>query len=347
MTRESLNQVAVLHAPGEIRFREPVPASSPGPDEVKVRVHRVGVCGTDLHAYAGRQPFFDYPRVLGHELGVEVIEPGHAVQGLHRGDRCAVEPYLHCGECPACRAGRGNCCQRMRVLGVHADGGLLGELTLPAEKLHAAHTLSYEQLALVETLSIGAHAVSRAGVTANEPVLVVGAGPIGLGAALAARAAGGEVAVLDRSDTRLAFAAEQGITRTVQTGDDELDRLRRMYGGQLPAVVLDATGHAGSMRRSFDRCEHAGRLVYIGLVREDLSFHDPDFHRKELTLLASRNALPADFDRVIGWLEDGVIDAEAWVTERVAPPELPAAYDRWTTTGEAGIKAMVARSFQP
>lgn len=341
MTSAQPQQVAVLNGPGQFIFRELASAAGPGPGEARVRVHCVGVCGTDLHAYAGNQPFFDYPRVLGHELAVKVLELGEEVEGLRVGDRCAVEPYLNCEDCPACRAGRGNCCQRMRVLGVHVDGGLLGELTLPASKLHKANALSHEQLALVETLCIGTHAVSRARVQHGEPVLVVGAGPIGLGAALAAKAAGGEVAVLDLSVNRLAFAADQDITHTLQAGDDEVERIRRTFAGQLPSVVLDATGHAGSMQRSFDRCEHAGRLVYVGLVRDDLSLHDPDFHKKELTLLASRNALAADFRRVIDWLAAGAIDVEPWLTERVRPDQLPEAYARWTESTGSEIKSVV------
>src|SRR4051812_45976817 len=170
----------VLDEPGRFRVTEAPKPPAPGAGEALVRVGRVGICGTDLHAYRGRQPFFSYPRILGHELGVEVLAVGAGVTGLEPGDRCAVEPYLDCGACLACRRGRTNCCAGLRVLGVHTDGGLRERITVPARKLHRSGRLSPEQLALVETLAVGCHAVGRAAPRADEACLVIGAGPIGL-----------------------------------------------------------------------------------------------------------------------------------------------------------------------
>src|SRR5207244_4493585 len=169
----------VLEQPGRFASVDAPPPERRA-NEALVRVHRVGVCGTDLHAFAGRQPYFTYPRVLGHELGVEVVEVPANGRGVRPGDRCAVEPYLSCGECNACRAGKYNCCERLEVLGVHTDGGMRELIAVPVDRLHKSERLSLDQLALVETLGIGAHAVARSGLRAGEDALVVGAGPIGL-----------------------------------------------------------------------------------------------------------------------------------------------------------------------
>lgn len=173
-----------------------------------MRVHRVGVCGTDIHAYGGKQPFFNYPRLIGHELGVEVLKIGPSVENVQVGDRCAVEPYLNCEQCIACRRGKGNCCANMQVLGVHVDGGLREQFIVPARKLHPSRSLSFDQLALVETLAIGAHAVARAQIERGEWALVVGAGPIGLGAMQFAKQAGAHVIALDVNESRLRFCRE-------------------------------------------------------------------------------------------------------------------------------------------
>src|SRR5947199_4307593 len=174
-------QTIVLEKPGSLTLADTAAPTDVPPGHAMVRVRRVGICGTDLHAYRGRQPFFSYPRILGHELGVEVIALGDGdTFGLKKGDRCTVEPYLNCGKCIACRRGKTNCCASLEVLGVHTDGGMRERIRVPVSKLHPSETLTLDQLALIETLGIGAHAVDRAKVEAGEFVLVIGAGPIGL-----------------------------------------------------------------------------------------------------------------------------------------------------------------------
>lgn len=331
-----------LEAPG--RFTAgPFTCPEPAAGEALVRVHRVGVCGTDLHAFRGRQPFFTYPRVLGHELGVEVVAIGEGVSSVAVGDRCSVEPYLNCGGCMACRRGRPNCCERLAVLGVHRDGGMCSHLTLPAAKLHPSRQLGFDQLALVETLAIGAHAVERASPEPGEVVLVIGAGPIGLATIQFAQAAGAEVVVMDVNETRLAFCRERlRVTRTLVATDDDLEsRVRAAAGGDLPTVVFDATGHAPSMERAFRLPAHGGRLVFVGLVQSALQFHDPDFHRRELTLLASRNALPDTFRRIIAQVESGRIDTTPWITHRLALGEVPARFGELAADGGL-LKAMIS-----
>lgn len=282
-------------------------------DEALVRVHRVGVCGTDLHAFAGQQPFFTFPRILGHELGVEVIEAPANDRGIKPGDRCAVEPYLSCGECHACKIGKRNCCERLKVLGVHMDGGMRPLLAVPIDRLHKSARLSLDQLALVEALGIGAHAVARSGLRAGEEVLVVGAGPIGLAVVQFALAAGGRVRVLEINPARREFMARLGL-ETLAYPDD-----------RLAEVVFDATGSAVAMEQSFSRVAHGGRLVFVGLVQGSLSIDDPLFHRRETTLLASRNSLD-DFPRIIQMIEQGLIDTTPWITHRMSLAEVPATF---------------------
>lgn len=335
----------VLETPGVLRSIDTPEPGRPAPGEALVRVHRIGVCGTDIHAFHGRQPFFNYPRILGHELGVEVLEVGDGVENIKPGDRCSVEPYLHCGKCIACRRGRQNCCVNMQVLGVHVDGGHREKFLLPAVKLHSSSKLGYEQLALVETLGIGAHAVARAGVEAGETVAVIGAGPIGLAAIQFTKAAGARVLVIDVNESRLDFCATRlGLPRVDlidARGVDAASRLAELTNGDLPTAVFDATGNAKSMIASFDYPAHGGRLVFIGIFPGEVVFQDPNFHHRELTLLASRNALPGDFGCIISRIEAGIIDSSPWITCRAPLEEVPSVFDSWTKPESGVLKAMI------
>lgn len=312
-----------LAEPGRFAFGES-PEPTPGEGEALVRIHRIGICGTDLHAFAGRQPFFDYPRILGHELGAEVIALGPNATGVSVGDRCSIEPYLNCGHCPACRRGRSNCCASLQVLGVHIDGAMRPRICVPAAKLHSSARLSYDQLALVETLGIGAHAVERAALTPDDQVLIVGAGPIGLGVIQFALNSSATVAVMDVSAGRLEFVRrELGVVHTLQPADNLPAALCAIFNGDLPNVIFDATGNAGSMAATFNLTAHGGRIVFVGLFRGDLSFNDPNFHQRELTLLASRNATPDTFRAIIAAIEAGRIDTTPWITHRLTLDEVP------------------------
>jgi 2-desacetyl-2-hydroxyethyl bacteriochlorophyllide A dehydrogenase len=320
----------------------PAPAA-PAPGEALVRVHRVGVCGTDIHAYGGSQPFFTYPRILGHELGVEVLAVGPGVTRVKPGDRCAVEPYLNCQACIACRSGKPNCCSELRVLGVHCDGGMRGQMTVPARKLHPSASLTFDQLALVETLGIGCHAVERAALKGGEFALVIGAGPIGLSVVQFAMEAGAQVIVLDVNASRLEFCRRQlGVAHVVRAAEeDPLAALRRITGGDLPTAVLDATGSAQSMKAAFDYPAHGGRMVFVGLFQGDVTFGDPGFHRRELTLMGSRNALPEDFTRIIRLVEARRIDTAPWITHRAPLDGVPDAFAKWVLPGTGVVKAMI------
>lgn len=313
-----------LQKPGRFQAVD-IPEPNPGPGEALVAVERIGVCGTDWHAFAGRQPFFDYPRILGHELGVRVLGYGPETEAsIPVGAHCAVEPYLNDPEMPASRAGRTNCCERLRCLGVHTDGGMTRRMVIPARKLHASDTLSLDALALVETLCIGAHAIERARPRRDERVLIIGAGPIGLSAYLFAQLECEDVTLLDVSQERLRFSEDTlGITRTLFSEEDVLERVKAAYLGGGPDIIVDATGNRESMERTFAMVANGGTIVFLGLFQGDVSFHDPDFHRKEITLMASRNAPAETFKKVIDHLERGRIDSRPWITHRVSLSEVP------------------------
>lgn len=302
----------VLEQPGRFSSADAAPPERRD-GEALVRVRQVGVCGTDLHAFRGEQPYFTYPRILGHELGVEIVEVPGNDRGLQAGDRCAVEPYLSCGDCRACRAGKYNCCESLRVLGVHTDGGMRELLAVPLDRLHKSGKLSLDQLALVETLGIGAHAVERSGLRAGEDVLVVGAGPIGLGVMQFAQAAGGRVQVLETSASRREFVERLGVETLAEPGE------------RLADVVFDATGSAASMGASVGRVAPGGRLVFVGLVQGAVAIDDPLFHRREITLFATRNSA-RDFPRIIRLIEQGQVDTSPWITHRLTLDEVPSRF---------------------
>jgi 2-desacetyl-2-hydroxyethyl bacteriochlorophyllide A dehydrogenase len=331
-----------LEKPGQFSLTTVDEPSAVQEGEARVRIHRVGICGTDLHAFRGRQPFFSYPRILGHELGVEIEEIAENSAGLKVGDVCAVEPYLTCGKCIACRCGRTNCCATLQCLGVHTDGGMRQTIVVPISKLHPSAKLSLDQLALVETLGIGAHAVERARLQPQENVLVIGAGPIGLSAAQFSRIAKANVIVLDVNVDRLRFCRDNlKIEHCIVNNDRSLEAIASLTDGEMPTAVFDCTGNPQSMMSSFDMLSQGGRLILVGIVQGDLSFSDPGFHRREATLLASRNSTGNDFRRIISLIEDGVIDTTPWITHRVAYREMISEFPKWLDPASRTVKAIV------
>lgn len=314
----------------------------PGPGMVLVRVHRIGICGTDISGYLGKMPFFKYPRIPGHELGVEVLEVGTGVTNIKPGDRCSVEPYMNCGDCHACRKGATNCCAKLNVIGVMIDGGMRERFLIRADKLHPSRSLSMEQLALVETLAIGCHAVNRGAPVAGEDCLIIGAGPIGLATLVFAKLSGARTIMLDMNQQRLDFCkTAMGVDVTVPLGTDVEGDLRAVTDGNLPDVVIDATGSNVSMSNAFGYVAPTGRLVYVGITTSDVTFKHPTFHRPEGTLLCSRNALPPDFTRIIGLIENGQIDTQPWITHRTPIDSLIEVFPSYTKPETGVIKAVV------
>ncbi|MCS1411039.1 MAG: L-galactonate-5-dehydrogenase [Verrucomicrobia subdivision 3 bacterium] len=334
----------VLEAPKKFSIAEIAPPKPLRADEALIRVHRVGVCGTDISGYLGRMPFFNYPVIPGHELGVEVLAVGESVTNVKPGDQCSVEPYMNNPESFSSRLGRSNCCENLEVLGVHTDGGLRPEFVVPARKLHVATKMTYEQLALVETLAIGCHAVDRGAAREGENVLVIGAGPIGLSVIEFARVAKAKITLLDLNEQRLRFCKEtMGVDRVIQGKESRSDlrELERMTDGGLFTLVLDATGSNRSMSQAVNYVGHTGRLVFVGITTQEVGFYHPLVHCREMTLLSSRNALPKDFSRVIQLIEEGVIDTRPWITHRSGFEELVANFPSYTLPETGVIKAIV------
>jgi hypothetical protein len=306
---------AVLERPGSLVLVEREEPGSPAPGEVLVAVRRVGICGTDHHAYGGGQNFFAYPRVLGHELAVEVVAVGDGVDHVRPGDRCAVLPYVACGACGPCRRRRTNCCERIDVLGVTIDGGLRERMLVPGASLFPDPALSWDQLMLVETLGVGWHAVVRADPVPDDRILILGAGPIGLAVAQAARLRTEHVVVADISSSRVRFAETSGATALVVDPSFE-GSLRALGDGHLPTVVFDATGNRTSMETAPTLIEHGGVVVYVGHTTGELSIHNPTFHARETDLRASRNATIEDWDGVLAAVRSGDLDATGWINHR-------------------------------
>jgi threonine dehydrogenase-like Zn-dependent dehydrogenase len=230
----------------------------------------------------------------------------------------------------------------MQVLGVHIDGGMREHLVVPVEKLHPSATLTYDQLALIETLAIGAHAVERANPGPDDTVLIIGAGPIGLAVLESIRPIGCQVVVADREVKRLAFVDRYfSEVTTLPAVDTFSDALRQSFLGDLPTIVFDATGNPASMLQAFDYVAPGGSLVYVGLFQGDVTFADPMFHRKEITLLASRNALPRTFSQLIQRVEQGDLDTTPWITHRASLLDVPVQFIDWLDPAGGVVKAMI------
>ncbi|MFC4598371.1 zinc-binding alcohol dehydrogenase family protein [Cohnella hongkongensis] len=334
----------VCKEPGVFEMRRTErPLRKPG--EVLVKVSAVGVCGTDYHAFRGRQPYFAYPRILGHEIAGEVAETDGASEeagGLKVGDRVTIMPYIACRACIACRAGRPNACSDLRVLGVHEDGAMREYLSVPAEYVVKTEGLSLNQTVIVEPMGIGLHAVNRGEIRPGETALVVGAGPIGLAAMKFAKLAGAKVIAMDTNAERLRFCRQwAGADEIVEAAGDAAAALADITGGDGPTTVFDATGSPQSMMKTFEYAAHGGKIVFVSLVQADISFHDPAFHKKELTLLGSRAATLAEFERVIACMREGRIDADGFITHRAPFEKAIEAFGEWLNPGSGVIKAVI------
>lgn len=310
--------------------------------EAIVRIKRVGICGTDLHAFKGNQPFFSYPRVLGHELAGVIEQIGDNSEGLAVGDQVSIIPYMHCGQCIACRNGKTNCCTSMKVLGVHIDGGMRELISVPVTHLVGTNGLSLDQSAVLEPLSIGAHAVRRVGLVKGETVLVIGGGPIGLGVMAFAKYEGARVIAMDINDERLAFCQSwANVDDTLNALHQPEEKLSELTNGDFPTVVFDATGNAKSMTDAFGLAAHGAKIVYVGLVKADITFNDPEFHKRELTLMGSRNATKEDFSHVYEAVKSGSIDVSRYITHRSPFDGMIGQFESWLKPETKVIKAMV------
>lgn len=330
----------VLVAPGRLELVERPEPPAPERGEALVAVRRVGICGTDHHAFAGQQNFIQYPCVLGHELAVEVISVGPEVDHVQAGDLCAVLPYVACESCDSCRRGRTNTCERLQVLGVTREGGLQEQLVVPARLLFPGEGLHLDQLALVEALGIGWHAMRRARPEVGDRALVLGAGPIGLAVAQALREFTDQIVIADLVSSRRDFAASQGLT-AVPVGAGPGEPVPALFDGQLPSLVFDATGHETSMESALGYAGPGGRVVFVGHTRGRISIDNPTFHARELDVMGSRNATPDDWHDVVKRVRTGQLDALSWINHRAS---LESIVDDLPTLVDAGgvvVKTMV------
>lgn len=332
----------VCEKPGQFELKEKV-APSRKVGEALLKIKQVGICGTDLHAYGGNQAFFSYPRILGHELAAEILEIEANEQGLKKGDKVIIMPYLSCQICIACRNGKANCCTNISVLGVHLDGGMQEIMSLPTDILIPAGNLSLPEIALVEPLAIGAHAVRRAGIEKGETIVVIGCGPIGLGLMKLAQIEGARVIALDINEERLAYAKEKmGVDAVVNVKDNPVEKVMELTNDDLATAVFDATGNKRALETGINYMSHGGRYILVGLSKGELTFTHPAIHAKETTLMCSRNATFEDFRKVKIVLESGVFPTDSFITHRVHFTEMIANFDSWLKQETGVIKAMVS-----
>jgi len=311
-------------------------------DHSIIKIKRIGVCGTDLHAFEGTQPFFTYPRILGHELAGELVEINNA-PGFAIGETVSFIPYFNCGNCIACRIHKPNCCTQLQVCGVHINGGMAEYLSIPSTSLLHGEGLNFDELALVEPLAIGAHGVRRAAIEPGEFVLVIGAGPIGLGTMELARIAGGKVIALDINEQRLQFCKNKlNVDYIINaSSSDVTEQLKQITNGDMPTVVVDATGSLKAINNSFQYMAHGARYVLIGLQKEAISFNHPEFHKREGTLMSNRNATRNDFEHVSRCIKNGEINPANYITHRVAFDDVAEEFESWLDPSNGVIKAMI------
>ena len=332
----------VIDSPGNFSYGEKA-RPIPKPGEVLLRIKRLGFCGSDLSTFRGGNPLVTYPRIPGHEIA-GVIEqvtagvPSNYTVGL----AATVMPYTACERCPSCRQGRRNACQHNQTLGVQQEGAFTDYIVTPWEKLVLAN-LSLRELALVEPLAVGFHAVARGRVTKEDTVLVFGCGMVGLGAISAAGLdRGATVIAVDLEDSKLAVGRKAGATHTINSRTDSLhDRLRELTNGEGPSVVIEAVGTPATFVAAVEEVAFAGRVVYIGYAKAPVSYETKLFVMKELDILGSRNSTPEDFRAVVSMLEAGRYPVDETITATVPFSESGEALRRWSENPGAVTKIHV------
>ncbi len=333
--------ILVCNAPGDFSYEEKlIPTLTKG--EVLVQVKRVGICGTDLHAYKGTQPYFNYPRILGHEIA-GVIKDNNGSLLCNNNDQVSILPYFNCGNCIACKSGRENCCVHMQVFGVHIDGGMCEYIAVPEKSIVKCADLNLDALAMIEPFSIGAHGMRKAQIKKDENVLIIGAGAIGLGAMEYARINGANVIAMEKDNTRLKFAKNNlNIQHTINPLEEEvIEKLKLITHNEMPTVVVDATGSQKAINSGLQYLAHGGKYILIGLQKGELIFSHPEFHKRETTLMSSRNANRLDFEWVIEQMKSGQIKPENYISHRYPFKDLKNAFESFYHPGANSIKIMV------
>lgn len=317
---ESQGKAALVQVP------EPATASA---DHILLRVHRIGLCGSDLNSFRGLNPLVTYPRILGHEAAATVAELNPNHPEWQPGTPVTLSPYTNCGTCASCLRGRPNACQFNQTLGVQRDGALAEYITVPADRLYRA-SLSLRELCLVEPLTVGFHAASRGRVTESDTVAVIGCGGVGLGAVAGAAFRGATVIGVDVEDTKLATARKAGAAHSINTATSDMHaELQRITGGRGPDVIIEAIGLPQTFRAAVEEVAFTGRVVYIGYAKKEVAYETRLFVQKELDILGSRNAQPEDFRAVIQMLEEKRFPVDEAITHTVSMEEAPAILAAW------------------
>jgi threonine dehydrogenase-like Zn-dependent dehydrogenase len=315
-----------------------VPVPHPQDGDLLLRVEMVGLCGTDLNSFRGRNPLVSYPRILGHEIAA-TVEQG--TSAFPAGTHVTVSPYTSCGVCPSCRRGRENACRDNQTFGVQRDGAITEWLTVPANKVYAS-TLPLKHLCLVEPLTVGFHAATRGKISSEDTVAVFGCGGIGLGAIAGAAFRGARTMAIDLDDAKLEIARRAGATDLVHAGrEDVRERLRGLTDGDGPDVVIEAIGLAETFRMAVEEVAYTGRVVYIGYAREPIAYETKLFVQKELDIRGSRNALPRDFVDVMRLLKEGRFPVDEAITAIVSLQQAPAILSEWSANPAAFTKIMI------
>jgi threonine dehydrogenase-like Zn-dependent dehydrogenase len=326
-----------IQSPGTATLIEIPPLAEREAGDVLLKVNLVGMCGTDLATFRGGNAMVNFPRIPGHEVAATVVE---GASDLAKGSAVTVSPYTHCGICASCRRGRFNACQRNQTMGVQRDGAMKEYISVPRERLYTA-SLSLKKLALVEPLTVGAHAVARGRVAAEDTVAVFGCGGIGLGAIAASAFRGANTIAIDMDEKKLEVARKAGAAHLINTAHEDLhDRLVAITGDG-PDVVIEAIGLPLTFRAAVEEVAFSGRVVYIGYAKEPVSYETRLFVLKELDILGSRNALPEDFREVIRMLESGSFPVEDAVSAIVPPEQAAEMLAKWSASPGSFTKIMV------
>lgn len=314
----------------------PEPRQSEG--DLLLKVNVVGLCGTDLNSFRGRNPLVTYPRILGHEIGATVLVGNSSIpEGTH----VCVSPYTSCGICPSCRRGRQNACRNNQTFGVQRDGAITEILSVPPTKVYPS-TLPVLELALVEPLTVGFHAVARGRVEASDTVAVFGCGGIGLGAIAGAAFRGARTIAIDLDDSKLQVARLAGATDLIHSQRENVsERLRELTHGDGPDVIIEAIGLPDTFRMAVEEVAYTGRVVYIGYAKEPVAYETKLFVQKELDILGSRNALPEDFRHVMQMLEAGSFPVQQAISAVISLDEAPSMLAKWSETPAAFTKIMI------
>ena len=331
----------MIDRPGEARVIE-MERPAADPQFATMRVRRIGLCGSDLTTYLGKNPMVTYPRIPGHEVAATLEHVPANELGLAAGMNVTMSPYTSCGKCSSCRQGRFNACRYNETLGVQRDGALMDYLAMPVEKIYAA-PLPLEELALVEPLTVGCHAVARGLVTAKDTVAVYGCGGVGLGAVAAAAFRDARVVAIDIDDKKLAIAKDCGARELINsTREDVHAGLQEISGDHGADVIIEAIGRPETYRAAVEEVSFAGRVVYIGYAKENVSFETRLFVQKELDIRGSRNALPEDFREVIRMFEQKRFPTAEAISATVPLDEAPAILRAWSENPAAYTKIMIA-----